>query len=134
MAQDFFAFSATLNTGSTPSAPQVINLTMPPRIVTGVEVLVPPGPSGVVGFALGAAGQAVIPYNANGWIITDDEKLAWDLKVPMTSGAWQLIGYNTGYWPHTLNVRFLCDLLPIITPDAPSALDPSAIESATLLT
>ena len=27
-----------------------------------------------------------------------------------TSGAWQLIGYNTGTFPHTIEVRFLVDL------------------------
>lgn len=109
MARDLFAFAPTLSTGTTSAAPQRIPLTMPARKVTRVEVMVPPGPNGVCGFALGAANQQVYPYNAGGWIIADDEVIGWDIHDGIESGAWQFIGYNTGFYPHTFNVRFYAD-------------------------
>lgn len=112
MAQDVFTFSALLPVGTSPTNLTVVALTIPPRIVTQLQVRVPPGPNGEVGFAIGAAGQPVIPFNAGAFIVTDNELIDWPIRDGITSGAWQLFGYNTGFYPHTLQVRLLCDLLP----------------------
>lgn len=110
MAIEVYDFSVTVPAGTAQATPQVSNLSMPPRVVTDVEIRVPPGPRGLVGLALGAAGVPVIPRLAGQWIVTDDEVIRWPLEGQITSGAWQLRAYNTGSFAHTLHVRFLVRL------------------------
>lgn len=111
MAVEVQSFAVTIPAGTLSTAPQVTNLPMAPREVTRVRVRIPPGPAGAVGFALGAAGERVIPYGAAQWIVADDEVIDLPLERQITSGAWQLQGYNTGVFDHTLQVTFLLDLL-----------------------
>jgi hypothetical protein len=118
MAQDVQIFPVTVPAGTPKSAPQVTNLVMPPRSVTTVEVVVPSGCRGLVGFALGSAGVPVIPVNLGTYIVTDGEVLSWPLEGFWDSGAWQLTAYNTGKYPHTLQVRFLCALPTSASPTA----------------
>jgi hypothetical protein len=104
-------FSAVVGVGSTPAAPQIIDLTMPPRIVTAVRWRVPRGALGQMGFALGVAGVPLIPAGDGQWIIADDESDEIQLTDQPSSGAWQLIAYNTGIYPHTVYVTFQLQVL-----------------------
>lgn len=126
MATDFRTFAVTIPAGTLVTAPLVTNLTMPPRIVRGVDIRIPPGPSGLMGFALGAAGQPVIPSNAGAWIITDNETINWAIDGFIDSGAWQLFGYNAGLLPHTVYLRFLLDLVNVAAQPPVSPLIPVA--------
>lgn len=122
MVAEVRAFSVTVAAQTPIATPQVTALTMPARIVRSVRVRIPPGPLGSVGWALGAAGVAVLPYNAGAWIIGDDEVIDWTLEGQIDSGAWQLIAYNTGLQAHTLQVIFGLDV-PGLT-NAPPPLLP----------
>lgn len=99
-------FAVSVPAGTTIAAPLITPLAMPARTVTHVRVRVPPGPTGLVGWALGMTGVPVIPTNTGGWIVADDEVLEWDLIDQPDSGAWQLIAYNLGRNAHTLYVTF----------------------------
>jgi hypothetical protein len=110
MAREIYAFSVSVAPGSTQNAPQRTNLSMPFRRIEAVEIVVPDGLRGQVGFALGAAGVAMIPVNSGQWIVTNDEKIHWPLEDQITSGAWQLIAYNLGVFTHILQIRFLVQL------------------------
>src|SRR5438445_433771 len=68
----------------------------------------------------GAAGVRVIPYNANAFIVTDDERMSWPIEGMQDSGSWTLFGYNTGQYDHTVYVRFLLDLVAEPAPTAPT--------------
>lgn len=107
------AFQCLIPAKTAKATPVVVSLAMPARIVRTIEITVPRGPSGLVGFALGSAGQNVIPYNNGAWIVTDDEKITWDVDEQIDSGAWQLQGYNTGQYDHTVYLRFLLDLVQV---------------------
>ena len=111
MAREVYEFQITVPAGTAQSSPQTSPMTMPPRVVEQLEVLVPPGPGGEVGFAIGSSGGQVIPRNAGTYVISDDEKITWPLDGMIDSGAWQLVAYNTGRYDHTLYVRFLVDLV-----------------------
>ena len=111
LAADVQEFGVTIPAGTAASARWSTPLTMPPRTVRRIEILVPPGSRGVMGFALGAAGTPVIPSNAGGWIVTDRAELGWDLEDQINSGAWECFGYNTGTYDHSLRIRFLLDLV-----------------------
>lgn len=110
MAQEIRAFDVPVPANTPLATPITAALTMPPRIVDRIEIKVPPGPRGELGFALGAGGVAVLPIQAGQWLITDDEEIGWDVTDQLDSGGWQLFAYNTGRFAHTLHIRFLCRL------------------------
>lgn len=129
MAAEIRNFVVTIAAGTPIATPQVTALTMPARIVRHVRVRIPPGPLGSVGWALGAAGVPVIPWNAGGWIVGDDETLEWDVSGQIDSGAWQLIGYNLGLNAHSVYVTFSLDLPG--ADDLPVALVPLNVTAYT---
>lgn len=108
MAQDIRVFDITIAPGGTVAAPQVFNVAFPPRRVDRIEVRIPPGPRGEVGFAIGSSGAAVIPREAQTYIVSDNEVLAWDVEDLWDSGSWQVFAYSTGHYSHKLQFRFLC--------------------------
>lgn len=111
MAIEIRDFTVTIPAGTAVSAGFTAPLLMPARVVTEIHIRVPPGPRGEVGFALGSGGLPIVPYGAGNWIVTDNEDLIYPLDDTITSGAWQLLGYNTGSFPHTLRIYFYCQLV-----------------------
>jgi hypothetical protein len=109
MAYEVREFVVVVANTATKAAPQVTDLLMPARVVREIRVRIPPGPRGEVGWLLGSGGQQIVPTNAGGWIVGNDETIAWVLQGQLESGAWQLIAYNTGTFSHTLYVQFLVD-------------------------
>lgn len=116
MAEEIRSFAVTIPAGTAIAAPLLTNLAMPTRVVDEIDIVIPPGPNGLVGFAIAAAGVSVIPYNANAWIIGSGESIRWPLAIPITSGAWQFKGYNTGVFDHTIQIRFLLSQVTKRTP------------------
>lgn len=110
MAREVRSFQVTIPAGTAKAANFSAAMSMPDREVVELEVRVPPGPRGEMGFAIGAAGVPILPYQAGAFIITDDERINWPLEEQITSGAWQLFGYNTGDFDHTVYVRFLLNV------------------------
>lgn len=129
MAREVYRFGVTVPHGTTQAAPQVTSLKMPDREVSRVEIKIPPGPHGLVGFQLASGGVQMIPINAGQFINADDETLGWNLEGFITTGAWQMIAYNLGAFDHTLEVRFDCELIP----DSRAGSIPAAIDPALLL-
>ena len=122
MAREVRTFEATIPAGTAEAAPVTVNLPMPARVVRSVRVRMPSGFRGQVGWALGAAGQRVIPWGGSGWIVGDDEVIDWTLEDAITSGAWQLQGYNVGAFDHTVYVTFSLDTVG--SPDTTLSLGP----------
>lgn len=111
MAAEVRNFAVSVAAGTPQATPQVSPMTVAARIVRGVRVRVPPGPAGLVGWALSVAGTRIIPWGANEWMVQDNEVTEWQLDGQITSGAWQLQAYNTGVYAHTVYVTFLLDLV-----------------------
>ena len=114
MPYQLFAWDVTTPAGTPETAPQITNLYIPVGQLDSVQIKVPPGPQGQLGFALALAEQPVIPHNTGEWIITDDEEISWSLAGLPNSGAWQVITYNAGNYPHTLYIRFLATPAPLL--------------------
>lgn len=110
MAQEVETFDVTIPAGTAKAAGFSSAMTFPNRVVTELEVRIPPGPRGEVGWSIGASGQPVIPVQAGTYIVGNDEVIRWPLDGYIDSGAWTFYGYNTGRYPHTIEVRFLCDV------------------------
>jgi hypothetical protein len=118
MPIEVYAFDVTTPVGTLKTAPLLSNLTMPARIVRQVDIRIPAGCRGVVGFALAAAGNPILPVNPGAWIVGDNELIPWPLVDQITSGAWQVLTYNLGKYAHTLEFRFQCDLPGPVSADA----------------
>ena len=56
------------------TAPILTRLDFAMGVVQRIEIVVPPGPSGLMGFRLRHSGRTVIPYNNYNWIIADNDK------------------------------------------------------------
>ena len=107
MAQRVEAFAVTVPAGTAIATPQTTALPFNRGVVEGIEVVVPPGPSGMVGFAVVHSGDVIIPYDRTQWVIADNEVLKWPLQGFPTGSAWSLRVYNIGVYQHTLYVRLL---------------------------
>lgn len=106
MTTELRSFAVTVPAGTAQASPVIVALDMPPRIVTAVRWRVPPGPRGAMGWALSLAGQHLYPWGNGNWIVADDEYDRVDLTDAPSSGAWQLIAYNTGLLDHTVYLQF----------------------------
>lgn len=129
MAREIREFDITITAGTTKAAPSIQAITFPARVVEAIEWRVPPGPNGTMGFAIAAANMAIIPYNTGAFIVTDNEAQSWPINGYIDSGSWQLIGYNTGTYDHTVYLRFLLNLVEAGKAAGAVLLDPSAISS-----
>jgi hypothetical protein len=121
MADEFRTFAVAIPAGTAQASPVATAMAMPfDRIVEAVEFRVPPGCAGVVGFALQSAHQQIVPFVANTWIITDNEVLIWEFSEVLSDGDWALLGWNTGQFAHTIQVRFRLTLeRPVAAPVQP---------------
>jgi hypothetical protein len=93
-------------------------------------VVVPPGASGVVGWRVLNAGVQRIPWASDPWIVTAGESISWPMTNQITSGSWQVQGYNTGQFPHAVYFRFLCSLIPLASGASSPMLDDALISSS----
>lgn len=85
-----------------------------------IEILIPPGPSGLVGFSFWHSSEQVIPAIRGTWIVTDDETIRWPLSGYSVQPAWQILAYNLDVYPHTLYVRVLLDETITVIDQAPT--------------
>lgn len=110
MAQEIREFAVLVPAGTAVTSPLVTNISFPAREVTAVSWRVPPGPSGLMGWALTSAGTPVIPIQQGAYVVTDNQSDTWDLEGYLDSGNWQVTAYNTGLYGHTVYLTFLLDL------------------------
>ena len=125
MAREIRRFEFTIPAGTTKAAPFTQQQSFPPRIVSQINVRVPPGPAGQMGFQVGSSGNPVIPREDGVWMVTDDELMEWPLVDFWDSGSWEFFGYNLGQFDHTVYFTFLCDLVPV-PPAPPITVIPAA--------
>ena len=133
MASRIETFQPTVPAGTAIAAPFTTALQFNRAIVQRIEILVPPGPSGLVGFRIQHSGRTVIPYDTSQWIITDDEKIPWEVDNFPTGSAWGFQAYNLDIYDHTIYLRFLViettrSSLAIVTPIQVTQAAPAEIE------
>ncbi len=102
MASTVWAFQVTIPAGGTILA----DTPMPEGTVEEIVITVPPGPSGLVGLQLWVKGGQAQPVQQGAWFIADDRIISLKLAGQPDSGAWQLNGYNTDIYPHTIGLEY----------------------------
>lgn len=90
--------------------------------VESIDVEVPSGPSGLMGFYLALSGQQWVPWEMGQWITWDNQSRNWPLSNQPTSEGWELVGYNTGVYSHAVTVRFHLVVAPSLVLGSAPAL------------
>ena len=106
MATSVTALAATVPAGTAKSSPTTIGLSITSSTVDRIRWRVPPGPRGNLGWYLSMGGVQVLPDVAGEYVVADDEADDWEIAGLPDSGAWQLTGWNTGQYPHTVYLYF----------------------------
>lgn len=106
-SQRIYRFAPSVPAGTLASAPVTVPMEFPPARVTALRLHIPPGPHGVMGFRIAAAGTQIVPVNVGQWMIGDDEIYELSDLIAPDAGAWEFVGYNTGLYPHLVNVTFV---------------------------
>lgn len=134
MADEIRVYSVNVPANTPIITPATTDVSFPARVVRQIQIRVPPGPNGELGFQIANSGIAVIPINTGGWLIANDELVDLPITSEHDNGSWQVIAYNTGSYAHMLSVRFFVDLLPgwrdnsqAVTLLPPALLTPDAL-------
>lgn len=106
MATDVIALSATVPAQTLFPNFAIIDLPVGTNQINKIRWRVPPGPRGNLEWFLAMGGVQVLPQAGGGPIIADDEFDEWEIEDLPDSGAWQLIGLNTGTFDHTVYLGF----------------------------
>lgn len=102
-------FAVTIPAGTLQTALFTEALTFHQGIVKQITVKVPAGPSGLMGFFIGAGGTQYVPRTTGSFVVADDDYIVWPMHNAITSGSWLLSGYNTDIYDHTVYVEFQID-------------------------
>lgn len=130
MADQIYNFTPQVPINTPIATPFTFALAMPAVIVVSIGILVPPGPRGMMGFSIGAAGVPVIPAVPGTWFVVDDYADEWPLENQISSGAWEFFGYNLGNYVHSVYLRFMVNLPQLASASQPQAVDLDALSNA----
>lgn len=126
MADRIEPFTVTVPAGTTEALFGQFPLSFKDGRVDRLEIHVPPGPSGLVGFRVAHSGQSVIPYTGVRWFVVDNAHLDWDLDNYPTGDFWELWAYNTDVYEHSLEVWFHVTEISVSAPvqNTPIPIEP----------
>lgn len=101
----YVPFDVTIPKATVIASPQITDVSSGDVGLLEVQCLVPPGPSGAVGWQLRLAGGVILPWqNTSTWIVADGQLLTFDVGLEVDSGL-QVAAYNIGTFDHTLRFR-----------------------------
>lgn len=112
MADRIERFEVLTPAGTTKASPLSTNFSFTEGIVDLMEILVPPGPSGLAGFKILHSGQVIIPRTGTNWIISDNFTHMWPLSNYPTGEKWSMQSHNTDVWNHTFYVTLHINEIP----------------------
>lgn len=115
MALRVFQFAATIPANTPPGAPATVPLQIDNWALEAIDLEVPAGPAGLMGFAIFNNGVQWIPASPGQWLVWDDVQQSWPLSAQPDASGWAVVGYNTGTYDHTVTVRMH------VNPPAPAA-------------
>lgn len=110
MATEIRQYTLAIPAGTLATAPATLDTSFPARVVDRIEIVVPAGPNGTVGFKILNSDVQIIPYGSDEWVVTSNESISWDLDGYIDSGSWQLAAYNGGINQHSIYIRYLLSL------------------------
>ncbi len=118
MAQRIEGFDVTFPPGTPVGNPVVIPTPFVDAVVTRIDVQVPDGPSGLMGWAILHSQQQIIPHKVGQYIVANNHDFSWEVEKYPTGALWAFQGYNTDVYSHTIHVQFLLDEIGIVFPSS----------------
>lgn len=113
-------FTAEIPAGTPKAAPVQINLNTGWWEIDSIDLEVPPGPSGLMGFQLWTGNGQWMPYEVGEYFVWDDRDKSWIMTDQPIGQQWSVVGYNTDpVNPHAVVVRFHISPVPTPTPTPP---------------
>ena len=126
MAAEVHQFTATIPANTAKSSLYTYDISLSDFEIESIDLEVPPGPAGLMGFYLARSGQQWIPYESGEYLVWDDRFDSWHLTDQPTGSGWQIVGYNLDDYDHSVVVRFHINTLTV-----PAASQPPAITFVT---
>lgn len=106
MTDDIRHFQPSIPAGTPPTALHAVPMIMPVMRIEQVDWKVPPGHGGLVGWFLAMGDVQVRPLPIGAFMVHDNKDGVWAGGGMPDSGTWQLVGYNTGIYPHSVWLTF----------------------------
>lgn len=106
MALRVLPFTVTIPAGTPSTAPVTIPLALDNWELESLDLEVPPGPAGLMGFQVLNNGVAIYPYGPGQWFVWDDVIEHYSLQDQPNASGWAVLGYNTGFFNHAVILRF----------------------------
>lgn len=119
----------TVTAGTAKSSPQQFSWPMEDAYLVSIEIVAPPGPSGLVGIRLSRVGTPIIPYNSDTWLVMDNEKLPVTFEQEITKSGLTVEMYNSDIYDHTFYLRAIV----IDSPQQQQQVQQIALTSADVL-
>lgn len=133
MADRIEWFSVTVPAGTPKASPLIVPCVFVFGTVTEIDIKVPPGPSGTVGFFVGAGGSQYVPRTVGSYVVPDSDYITWPLDNAINSGSWSVTIYNTGNYPHTIQFGFIINEVgdAHLTPSSQAPASSQLLDNAT---
>lgn len=122
MAQRIESPRVTFPANTPQATPVTVAFTWIEGIVSLIEMDIPPGPSGLVGFIITQSGNQIIPHTIGQFIVADDQFFSWPIEDFPTGAKWAVTGYNTDQYPHTIQFHFHINELAVSVPAFPAPI------------
>ena len=113
MATEVHQFSPVVPAGTALDSPVIIALEQANYEIESIDLQVPPGPNGLMGFYIALGDTPWLPFEAGEWIVWNDYADSWKTENQVVNGGWNLVGYNLGNFDHTVYVRFHTNPIPL---------------------
>ena len=107
MATRIEIVAVTVAPGTPVANPQITAMNFDDGRVDGLEIVIPDGPAGMVGFQIRHSNQVIIPYDGVTFIVANNETIKWPLETFPEADKWDVRIYNKGVFTHTLYFRWL---------------------------
>lgn len=106
MAVYVIPFTVVIPAGTTAAEPYTQELALDNWSIERIDLEVPSGPAGLMGFQVYNNGVPWIPYGADEWLVWDNVKEFYYMTDQPTGSGWAIAGYNTGFYDHSVTTRW----------------------------
>lgn len=106
MSDQIQGFAMTIPKDGSPDNVFFVDCALGLSDVTQIDIVFPPGCSGLVGARIEFAGNVVYPTGSEQWFVLDDDRIQIPVSSQGNSGQWRLAGYNTDVYQHNIYAYF----------------------------
>ena len=102
----YYPLTLAIPAGTAAVAPVTQAITLEDASLVDVELVIPPGHSGLTGVRVRMSNQQVLPWGSGSWIVADDYRRVFEVNSEIGRRTVSVQAYNTDIFPHTFDLRF----------------------------